>query len=297
MSDRDIAVIVPTRGLRERRDGLRAALDSILSQEGVCARPIVVLNGNMCCPEVARLLRGDSRLTLLELGPAGIPAALQLGRGAVQAPWFGTLDDDDVLLPGALAQRLAMLDGASDIDVVVTNGYRCEGAGRTLNIAPAVRIDGDPLRALLRRNWLLPGSWLARSDRVGPELFARMPRYLECTWLAVRFSMEYRMRWSDEPTVAYRVGSPLAESRSDDALTGQVEALRRILELDLPDDVRREFRRRVGGALHTLANHALRAGDRRMALAWHLRALRQPGGWRYLPFLRHLLPGARREAR
>src|SRR5437868_5008226 len=106
----------------------------------------------------------------------------------------------------------------------------------------AMAVNADPVRALLRSNWLLPGSWLCRSDAVGVSLFEGMPRFLECTWLALRFALEHRMLWLDEPTVVYRVGSPAAESLSPEYLSGQMDALRRLLSLRLPDDVRRALR-------------------------------------------------------
>ena len=102
-----------------------------------------------------------------------------------------------------------------------------------LHIQPQFDVGADPLRALLERNWLLPGSWLCRSALVGPSLFDGMPPYLECTFLAVRFSSASRMAWVDEPTVVYHVGAPLAVTSSREYVIGQMDALRAILALPM----------------------------------------------------------------
>ena len=288
--ERAITVIVPTRGLRARAAFLRHAVDSVLSQDGVRCVPLVVINGPDCDPAVARALRADRRVRVLVREPADLPAALRAGREAVDTPWFASLDDDDRLLRGAMALRVAALERAPSLDVVVTNGYRRERGRCALNLprGSAAEVNADPLRALLRRNWLLPGSWLCRSDAVGTGPFVGMPRFLECTWLALRFASEHRLRWLDAPTVVYRVGSPAAESLSTAYLTGQVDALRRLIELPLPADVRRALRRRVARAYHDAALEMLRAGA--LADAWRLhgRSVVEPGGWHFLPFTRHL---------
>jgi glycosyltransferase involved in cell wall biosynthesis len=288
--ERAITVIVPTRGLRARAAFLRHAVESVLSQDGVRCLPLVVINGADCDPAVGRALRADRRVRVLVRGPADLPAALRAGREAVDTPWFASLDDDDRLLPGAMALRLAALERAPSLDVVVTNGYRRERGRCALNLPPgsAPDVNADPLRALLRRNWLLPGSWLRRSDAVGTGPFLGMPRFLECTWLAVRFASDHRLRWIDAPTVVYRVGSPAAESLSAAYLTGQVDALRRLIELPLPPDVRRALRARVARAYHDAALETLRAGAFAEAWRLHGRSVAEPGGWRFLPFTRHL---------
>jgi len=280
---------MPTRGLRERAGLLQNAIDSVLGQIGVRAVPLLVLNGAHSCPEVDRALKSDPRLRLITRDEADLPAAMRAGRATVDTPLFATLDDDDLLLPNALALRVEALQSRPDCDAVITNGYRHTDAGDVLNIPAGFDVNSDPLRALLRRNWLLPGSWLCRSDKVGVSLFDGMPRYLECTYLAVRFATEYRMLWLDTPTVAYRVGSPLAASNSRKYTLGQVDALRRILKLKLPSDVRWQFRARIAAQYHWEANRAWHEGDVREAWRWHATSLLEPGGLRYLPFMRHLL--------
>ena len=297
MADAAITVVIPTLAQRERAAGLFRAVDSVVRQAGVRALPLVVVNGPWRDAELVRALLADRRLRVVQRDDAGLPEALRLGAEHVDTPWWGTLDDDDLLLDGALPLRHRALAADDGCDVVATNGYRHAGGRNVLHVAAGAEVAADPLRALLRGNWLLPGSWLARADRVDAALFDGMPHYLECTYLAARFATRYRLRWLDEPTVVYHAESPLAASRSRAYTLAQPDALRAMLTLDLPDDVRQALRTRVAGACHTAADGELRRGHTREAWRWHAETLREPGGWRHLTFVRHLLraslrPGA-----
>ena len=94
--------------------------------------------------------------------------------------------------------------------------------------------------------------------------------------------------------MVYSVGSPAAESLSRAYVLGQVAGLRRIIALNLPDDVRRALRSRIAGAYHSAADHERMAGARLAAWRWHVASLMQPSGWRYPPV--HSPPAARRSA-
>jgi glycosyltransferase involved in cell wall biosynthesis len=284
-----VSVIVPTRLLAERSALLRRALESIHSQQGVRAIPIIVINGSDHDPELARELQADCSVRVTSLEQASLPAALHHGRQAVDTPWFAELDDDDILLPGALAARVRAFEESPECQVVVTNGVIRRPDGDTLLISDVSHVRRDPLRALVRRQWLLPGSWLCRTDLVNGSLFDGMPSSLECTWLAARFATGYRIRFLDQPTVVWHPDSPCSLSQSRDWASAQVDALVKIMELTLPPDVQRGFRIKVSEACHEAADWHWRQGSLDEAWRWHLRSLRPPGGWRYLPFTRRLI--------
>ena len=284
-----VTIIVPTRALRERSESLAAAMESILSQDGVRAVPLVVLDRTTGSAEVESALRLDPRIRLLQIDAVDIPAKLRAGRAEVTTPFFGTLDDDDFLLPGGLARRLEVFCRHPDCTVVVSNGYLRLPSGDTVLVPPDANVAADPLRAMVRANWCLPGSWLARTDRVSAALFDGMPRNLENTFLALRFATEHRMQWLDEPTVTHVMGSPAAMSMSREFVLGQADALRRIIRLALPREIRSEYRRRIATAYHAAADHDYYAGHLADAWRWHNASLRSPGGWRYLPFTLHLM--------
>jgi len=282
-------VLMPTRALPERAALLQRAIDSVLQQRQVHVVPLIVINGPSADAALVRALQAVDRLRVTRLEQASLPGALHYGRGLVETAYFAELDDDDVLLPDALATRLDGLRAHPSCDVVITTGFRRTAAGDEIHVQDATAIRRDPLRALCGSNWLLPGSWLCRTSPASERLFERMPPYLECTWLAVQFAMRHTMHFLEEPTVAWHVDSPRAVSRSREYVLGQVSALERILELDLPPAVRAAFRRQVSRACHEIADLRLREGDRRAALAWHVRSMREPGGLRWLPFTRRLV--------
>lgn len=287
---RTVSIIMPTRAVAERGHSIRRALESVLARQDVRAVAIVVVNGPDRDAALVRELQSDRRLKVVVIEQPGLAEALRAGRRLVDTPWFGELDDDDFLLPGTLVERLDALAGDGAFDVAVSNGYRRDVDGRDVpNIVDAAAVHADPVRAMLVHNWLLPGSWVCRTDAVSVDFFDGMPRFLECTYLALMFATRRRTIFLDRPGVVWHCHAPGSLSSSRAYAVGQADALRHIVRLDLPLDVRRAYRRRVSDALHGNADRCRHEGLRGEAWRWHLRSLREPGGWRYLPFTRHLV--------
>lgn len=284
-----VSVIIPTQGLRSRAKLLWRAIESVLGQDEVAPIPLVVLNGQETDPEVGEKLAAHPGIQVTHLEEASLPGSLRAGRASVETPWFSELDDDDVLLPGALASRVRALMDSPDADVVVSNGFRVEGTARVLHVDRMDDVAKDPLRALTSQNWLLPGSWLCRTGSVGNSLFAGMPEFLECTYLALQFSAHYRTVFLPEPSVEWFTDTPESASKSPAYLLAAPHGLRRILQLDLPFDVRREYRRRMAQALHDVAELHRASGQAWKAWRYHLGSLVRPGGFRYLPYTGRLL--------
>jgi hypothetical protein len=276
-----ITVIIPTLALSERAEFLKRAIESVLSQD-VRAVPLVVLNGLRKDRQLVAALERDKRVRVVRLSLADLPGALRAGRSHVDTPLFTALDDDDVLLPFALRLRRNALAERPEYAAVVTNGWRRDARGDVLHVPSFDEVRRDPLRNMLKCNWLLPGAWLGRTHAFQCEVFERMPRYLECTYLGVRLATTHRTCFLDVPTVAWSVNTPGSMSKSREYVFGQEEAIRRILEIDLPADVRRRFRQKLADAQHFAARLHLEEGNRRAAWACHLRSLRQPGSWRLL---------------
>ena len=287
----EVAVIIPTRALASRRRLLRRALDSVLEQEAVVPLPIVVVNGNEADRETLSELRRCRRVKLVQQVEADLPSALQAGHATVETPWFGTLDDDDFLLPGALQARCRVLAEVGELDAIVTNGYRSSGGNLVLNIGDMEAIARDPLRALTDFNWLLPGSWTCATNAATSQLFQGMPRYRECTFLAIQLALHLRVHFLHVPTVVWHTDTPDSESKSAGYRIGQADATRQLLRLDTPAPLRASLRRSLSSAHHHAATAALALGDRREAWRQHLRSLAGHRAWRYLPFtLRLLMP-------
>ncbi|MFN0179139.1 MAG: glycosyltransferase family 2 protein [Gemmatimonadales bacterium] len=282
-----VSIIIPTLAGADRAESLERAIASVADQAGVRAVPIVVVNGpNPSAPVLARL-QNDSRIRLERLAEANLPAAIRRGRALVETTYFGSIDDDDWLLPDALRLRTECLESDRDAAVVVTNGFRRRDGVDTLHRADFSAIRPDPLTALLKGNWLLPGSWLGNNERLDATLFDRMPRYLECTYLAIRFSLTGRLRFLDAPTVVWTEYGGM--SLSPEFRLGQPAALEEMLRLPLPPAIRRGLERHLTDEHHSVAEFYRARGDLAEAWAAHLRSLRGRDGRRYLLATRHFI--------
>jgi hypothetical protein len=253
---------------------------------------LVVINGQETDPNLEEELLANPQIRVERLGEASLPAALRAGWAAVDTPWFSELDDDDVLLPGALATRLRALGNHPEHDVVVTNGYRRMADQDVLHVESMEDVRADPLRALVRKNWLLPGAWLGRTEALEVGVFEGMPKYLECTYLAIRFVTEFRTLFLEEPTVVWHTDTPASASKSPEYLLSAPSSLHRILELELPPDIHAVFGERLAPALHEVAEWYRSSGQGWAAWKFHLASLASPGGRRYLPYSLKLLVGS-----
>ena len=288
----DVSIIMPTLAGRERATSLFRAIDTVVSQQGVRGIPLVVVNGDSGAPEVLEHLRRRSDIRLTTREEASLPGALRAGRAMVDTPYFAVLDDDDQLLPGALQTRLEILKSASGPDVAVTSGFLERSGRRELNIVDFQRIQADPLRMLLVQHWLPPCAGFFRTSAVTADFFEAIPRYREWTYLAIRLALGLRISFAARPTFVYSFDTPGSLSKSRAYCLGGPSALARMLELELPADVRAALRVRLAGDLHSASVTELEDGNYRAAWRWHLKSLAQPSGWRYLPHARHLLIGS-----
>lgn len=250
---------------------------------------IVVVNGKRFDPACYEALCGESGLNVVYREEGNLPLAIRFGRSLVTAPVFAFLDDDDEYLPGALWRRLQplLVDGA--IGYVASNGYRQVGSQDEAVVTNVEVVRRDPLRALLTENWLASCGGLYRSDRVTIDYFDGETRYLEWTLLAYKLASSMNMAFVDAPT--YRIhDSPDSLSKSEAYREAEIGVLDKILDLELPVDVKQSLRVKTGRAYHGLSNYHRRAG--RLGRAWrcHLMSLRYPEGWRYLSYSRMLLP-------
>ena len=287
MDQQTISVIIPTKANPERRALLKRAIQSVLAQENVHAVPVVVVNGSDRDPELMSELVTDRRLRVTTMELADLPTALRVGRESVDTAWFAELDDDDVFMPGALVTRKEALEKEPEFDVVVTNGVRRGTNGDKLHFVEDISIiRADPLRAMWRHNWLLPGSWLCRADAVGTEIFKTIPKFRECTYLGLQFAIKYRIKFLDCPTVIYHTDTPQSESKSQQYALGVAHATRQMLELNLPLDLRRSLRIALGRACSANANYYLEKKDFCAAWSWYCQSLSGPGKWRRVLFAR-----------
>ncbi len=290
-----ISVIMPTAARPERAASLLRAINTVVSQQGVHGLPVVVVNGTSQSKALLAHLSGRRDIRLVRFEEPSLPRALQVGRATVDTRFFAVLDDDDELLPGGLAARLRGIQNTPATDVVVTNGYFRGGDGEALNISDFGVIQADPLRALIRVNWLTPCAALFRTETVTSEFFEDIPRYLEWTHMAMHLALRRRILFIDRPTFVYQTDTPNSLSKTREYILGQPQAIQQLLRLKLPADVESLLKARLAGALHAASEQALCEGAHLKAWLWHIRCLARIEGWRYLLYTRHLVVPVRRK--
>lgn len=285
-----VDVIIRTLAERERGAALLRALDSLLCRQSSTVRPIVVMNGNRCDPALVDRISSMPGV-LATRAPGALRSAFFVGRERVSSEFFAFLDDDDEYLPSALDRMQEIIAGEDDVDLLVMNGYRLgEGGARTLVFDNAEAIATAPLRALLVKNWLYNCGTLYRSDSFPSAWFEDLPdpMLFEWTWIACKAATEKTIRFRNEPAFNYH-NTPGSLSKTWDMALAE-EGILRALETIMKDrPEKRLLRVKRGQALHAASDLLRQDGRLREAWVYHLHSLRQPHGWRYLPYSRHLL--------
>lgn len=125
MSLPDISVVM---SVYNNADTLQAALDSILSQEGVDLEFIVVDDGSTdgSGAILDAAAKNDSRLKVVHKKNKGLTRSLIDGCSLVAAPWIARQDADDISFPGRL-QALLALAGMNPDAILLATSCWCIG--------------------------------------------------------------------------------------------------------------------------------------------------------------------------
>jgi hypothetical protein len=283
-----VTVIVPTTCESAREHSLLRAVHSVIPQLTGDGCVLLVVNGSRVDESVLRAVQELPRICVVRLDEGNVAHAQRLGRASVRTPFFCFLDDDDQYLPGALETRTRVLQDDASIDVVATNGYTETPDGEQPLVAHPKEVQADPLRALAEVNWLCSCAGMFRTSRVPETFFDGRTRYLEWTLIAYKIASTRSVRFLDAFT--YRIHSSERSASKSTAYRAAVPlVLDAIASLDLPADVRRMVRAKIGRLEHALSVHCLEQGDRLGALRHHWRSLSAPGGLRYVWYSRRLL--------
>lgn len=221
-----VSIVIRTRGNVARREQLERALASVLSQRSVRARAIVVVNGPSFSRELVSQLQAEPRCTVHVDPSADKCAATRIGRALVRDPYFGYLDDDDELLPGALEMRARHLETDPEIDCIATNGeYETRGGVRPVLPNPEAFRAGLCRAILNQRTWLAAGGALFRAATIGERYFSDLPPHREWTLIGFRIASERNVRFVDETT--YRIhDTAVSESKKPTYAEVKCEVLR-----------------------------------------------------------------------
>jgi glycosyltransferase involved in cell wall biosynthesis len=287
-----IDVIIPTICDQQRGPLLLRAIDCVVSQEGVAARPIVVVNGSRVDEATFAMLQARRDIHLIRIETGNLFLARRTGFEVVRTEFFGIHDDDDFLLPGGLARRLKAFRDDPAVDWVAANGFFV-WPDREVPFIPSVEaVRSDPYGTLLDYCWLCSAGNLFRTSAMPRDLFDAV-HSMDITYIALRLLSDgKKLALVDEPTFKYFY-YPTSMSKQDYYNLAAAAAIRTMMDLPVPAKTRRVLAGKYRRAMHDIAAHALKRGAMGEAWAAHLRSIAGvPEFFQYAAFTRKLLVGA-----
>jgi glycosyltransferase involved in cell wall biosynthesis len=285
-----IDVIIRTIADRHRGQTILGVIESIVSQKGVHARPLIIVNGPRVDAEVVAKLRGIPEVRLLEI-EGGLVESTYEGVKAVETEYFAFIDDDDEYLPNAFAAMAAAMNQAPSVDVVVANGWLIGADGVKIPVIPDVdRTAADPVAALRDGTWLHSSGALFRTRSFSPMWFANAPFGVEWTWFAYKAAIEKRLRFIDAMAYVYN-DTPSSVSKHERAILAIDDGLTRVRKLPLPPSEHSHLRHKHARTLHGISMWYLQRNRFGEAWRYHARSVLETGGWGYVPYSRHILFG------
>lgn len=284
--DTDVTVVIPTLAARGRP--LERAIASIVAQEGITARPLVVVNGARAAPDILEALRADARIRLVQIPEAGVSAARLAGRKLVETDFFAFLDDDDELLPRGLARAVEALRLDSTLAAFIANGYRETGGVRSRCFDGFSDHTDDALMDLVRENWLSSAGGVYRSAAVTADILADLPDHLEMTLFAFRLAANHKIVRVDENAFIVHEDATGRASQTLQYHLKEPDVIRRMEALAKEPALAHALGLKRAAALHHCSGVCRQHGHYWRAWAFHLRSLFARRGWRYVPATRHL---------
>jgi glycosyltransferase involved in cell wall biosynthesis len=280
-----LTVIIPTAG---RRAELFRAIASVQAIPAPGAIALVVVNGKEADTAIVDRLRRLPDVRLMLRREAGVSAARAAAVRGVDTPVFCLLDDDDELLPSALATVRAEMEDRAD--AAALNGYEEHAGGRRTPKFPPESFASSPVLSLLTHHWLSSGGLFVRTERVDPTVFDALPDYLELTYLGLRLACRYRVQRIDRPAFVYHLGAADRVSNGIKYLEEVPHVLRAMAKEFNDADVRRLLRRKEAAVWHSLAEREMLCGTLGAALGFHGRSVALAPG-RYALFTARLIKG------
>ena len=290
----DVTVFVATTGELKRKERLKSAIQSVLSQKDSKAKLIVLINGQEYDKSLrAKLMQSNEFETFyLELG--NYPEALKYARSIVETKFFCFLDDDDEFTAGSIQKRLEKFTDDDAIDVVVGNGFR----RNQKNVQQTVLSDAQLqfckqklLQSLFRDkgNWLASCAGMYRTSAIPQGFFDDYAKHAEWSYLALKLALYKRVTFVEEPCFIIN-DSDDSLSKSTEYFVDQYRYLLKLLKIDLPAQIIETIQHKKTEMEHQLSTIYLDKKQHKPAWRYHLASLASWYGLkRYLLFSRRLL--------
>lgn len=270
-----VSVVVPTYG---HRDLVGETLASLRAQAYPRVEVIVVNDGS---PDdtaaVLRPLAAAGHIRYVEQANTGQGGARNHGLRLARGEFVAFVDDDDLLLPHALARGVAALR-AEPAAVLAYAGYEeLRAGGEVRTVRPEPYPSGDVLAAFRLRNWLVsPGQAVMRTASVRAVGGFDTGIWGSDDWdLYVRLARTGHFHYLGGVALRYRLHAQNASRRALLHVRNHLKVVRRHIGWDLPLLVahQREASRYFVPNLLRFIDDARRAGRPADALRAHLYAL------------------------
>lgn len=296
MSDNPlISIIIPTSCESSRTEFLNRSIRSVELQEGVRVEILLVCNGPKQDEQLITSLKRKHNLKIVRLGEGNVSQARYEGLCNSSGDYFCFLDDDDEFLNGGISYRQEILQRNPEFDVAVTNGVLHTSAGDTPLVPPsiALKINSNPCLTFLEQNWFASPASMFRSSRIQKEIFDFQFKYFEWTYLFFSLlSLKRTFVFNNELTYRKYEDHPLSVSKSVEYYLAYPDFLQTLKRLDLSQEVRASIQKKYVAALNSKSNIHRQQNELFDAWKAHLLCLLN-GGFRYLPYTRHLISHAR----
>lgn len=285
-----VDIIIRTTAEPHRHESLERAIDSILDQRNMVARPIVVANGNRYDPGILSALSSRSDILFTHFEPGSTGRAMRVGRSLVSAPYFAFLDDDDTLLPDSAWLRHQAFQDQPDTDLVVSNGYLVSPDGGTsIDIDDLLSCQKNPLASIIQKCWLDPCGGLFKTSRITPDFFDASVNYHEWTYLAFCIAQKNLKTLFIDSPLYLRNDTPDSLSKSVAYSTAMLDVLQRMRQYSVPKDVHKKIEHKYHNALHVHAQRLHAAGKYAMAWKYHLMSMKPPHTLKYASYTRKII--------
>ena len=198
-----VSVIIPTHN---RRDLLRAAIDSVLVQTYPDVEIIVVDDGSTDDTTEA-MAQYIGRIVYLRQTNQDVAATRNTGIRAATGEYLTFLDDDDLMLPTKIERQVQLLAAHPDAGLVHCRFYHVDRDGNVLDKI-GVLPEGQVLKPLLCRNFIWMGAPMVRRQCI--EQVGMFDEHIPATcadwdmWLRIA-QAGYTFACVQEPLGAYRV--------------------------------------------------------------------------------------------
>lgn len=217
------SVVIP---LYDKRDYIRATLDSVLAQTHAPHEVIVVDDGSRDGGDVLVEAYGDARIRLVRQANAGPGAARNRGFAVAACDWVALIDADDRWQPEHLATLASLAEAFPQVDAVAA-GWRemTSGTDTGFDMSPETR------------RWLIDffreghlGLFTASSIAIRRSAFLRTAgfgtsRAGEDSEFWIRFALDHAIAASDRQTALYvrGTGGIMERTQAEMARGGRLE--------------------------------------------------------------------------